>query len=286
MDEPARASTHVLHVLALLILVESAVAFAPGGLPHPSESAPSYQTVPSRTVLNLMSALLLPVGVAALISIRTDSKARLKRIAVFALAIQILSDTLTLSGWLSGPFLSRFGVLHFPAFLLVESAAPLLWASALARRDRPLDPGLQKIGRLSAGLIQLGFVFTFAYEALSTAAWRRVGTVGGTYGMYALGMLIHRLLILWASIDSVRASAEEEVVRHRAHRIHKLMVGWLIAAATTTAASTIMWKVASNSGDSGELRYTFWRSAVHMTLTLTTTAAVTRALAARPPSAS
>ena len=182
-------------------------------------------------------------------------------------------------------FFTQFGswgsisaiLIFFPlGSLLFSTAVPLLWASALIRADHPEDAALQKFGRVGAGLVQLGFVLQF----VAHVEWiRRFGVSGDFRSPYAAAYavastteIVEHLLLLWASVESVRTAHELETVRTRAARIHRLMKAWLLVG----LGSSLIYDLSNSLAGASSLVVEVLHSTLWQTVQLATTFALAR----------
>lgn len=118
----------------------------------------------------------------------------------------------------------------FPAMVLMGAGGPLFWAAALGRREQPDHPRLAQIGRIGAGLAQLGFFFAFVQEIPSIdRAFSLSTSRQPTFMLYSLVRLVVRGLLLWASVQMMRSGSDLQVLRERFGTVHRLMVGWAVA---------------------------------------------------------
>jgi hypothetical protein len=223
-------------ILGVALLVEAGL----GLLPSSAQAGPDADG--NLLVLAVLTHALLPAALG-IFMIASSRKEAFVSIAVRASFVTIVG--IVVSGVV--PQLERLDSLRGsfafqPASLLLMSlGAPILWASALVRKDHPGDPALLKFGRISAGLIQLGFVFQCA---LRLRTWAMMGRSGGisdpasTAGvLLALASLLDiagDLLLLWASIEGVRTSTDEDTVRRRAERTHRLLMWNMILVPLTS----------------------------------------------------
>jgi hypothetical protein len=182
--------------------------------------------------------------------------------------------------------LKSYGFFAIIQTLLMILGAPVLWGAALARRADPGSLAAQKTGRLSAGAVQLGFCFLFAAEVHRLAQFRFTEQMGSaaSAAVYALFQLVdvgERVLLLWASVESVRAAADDAVILRRAVRIHRIMGGWLILGVAAAVLGNLRYYLTSSSTP-GMTVYV-WRSALLFLLTFGVAVAVFNRLTVRKP---
>ena len=170
-------------------------------------------------------------------------------------------------GSLSAPGLT---FLFVPATVLTTCGATLFWGAALARRDHPGHERLALIGRIGAGLSQLGFVFAFVQEVPSL----RYVTGAGMPGMGApaavltpLLRLAIRALLLWASVEMMRSGSDPELLRLRFTRVHRIMIAWLVLLALY--AVPIFFQRVGRSQDIDAGAY-LWRNLLYCLVIATT----------------
>ncbi len=169
--------------------------------------------------------------------------------------------------------LKSYGLFQVVNTLLIYLGAPVLWGAALARRGSPGSLEAQKLGRLSAGAVQLGFVFLFAAEShrLSQFGLSDMSSgstaAGAFYALMQLAELAERILLLWASVVSVRTAVDDETIVRRAVRINRLLGGWLLLGALTMILSHAFSLASSGWVGSSPLSAFVWRSAVLLPLT-------------------
>lgn len=119
--------------------------------------------------------------------------------------------------------------------LIVEGFAIALLttssAAALPRREQPDHPRLAALGRIGAGLTQLGFFFAFVQEipSLGRTFTGPTGSAMHPILLFSLGRLVVRGLLLWASIQMLRSGGDLDVLRERFGTVHRLMIGWAAA---------------------------------------------------------
>jgi hypothetical protein len=169
--------------------------------------------------------------------------------------------------------LSSYGLFQVVNTLLLYLGAPVLWGAALARRDAPGSLEAQKLGRLSAGAVQLGYVFLFAAEAHRFAQFPSsfnqsgAGAAAAFYALMQLSELAERILLLWASIVSVRTAVDEETIVRRAVRINRLLGAWLLLGGLTLILSHAFSLASSGWLGSSPLSAFIWRGAMKLPLT-------------------
>jgi hypothetical protein len=180
--------------------------------------------------------------------------------------------------------LKSYGFFAIIQTLLMILGAPVLWGAALARRADPGSLPAQKAGRMSAGAVQLGFCFLFAAEVHRFSQFRFTEQMGSSasaavFALFQLTDLVERVLLLWASVESVRAAADDAVILRRAERIHRIMGGWLILSAVTAVLGHLRYFLTSSSKP--EMTVYVWRSAVLLLLTFGVAVAVFNRLTVR-----
>jgi hypothetical protein len=175
---------------------------------------------------------------------------------------------------------------HIVSSLLIFAGGPAMWGAALARRAESGSPAAQKAGRMAAGAVQVGFMFLFAAEV---RMWDQLGMLSSTgsgaasaaYVLLRLTQLAERILLLWASIDSVRTAVDDEVIVRRAVRINRLLGGWLLLGALSILLSMLHGHFVSPSqGPPGEFVH-LWRGSALILLTFAGTLAVFHRLTVR-----
>lgn len=156
---------------------------------------------------------------------------------------------------------SALGFFGLPAMVLIGAGGPLFWASALAQREQPEHARLAQLGRIGAGLAQLGFVFAFAQEIPSIGRIFQVQSPPGAslLPLHSITRLIARILLLGASVQMMRSGADPEILAPRFATVHRLMVSWALAL---IANSVVLFAL-----DRTEIHY-FLRGLVQVTMTL------------------
>jgi len=250
MDPTPRAPDRWLLFVGIALLVEAAVGFLPA----------VRDAGPGELSQFVQSACAAAAGGATLMAARRRASPEILRAFLWIAFIAL--GGLKVSVYLSYGFDS---VLRNSSILLSNASwsmlgfgAPILWAAALARTDNPGDAVTQKVGRIAGGLIQLGFVLLFASEATTWATFMRFRGTGlmpfGGYGFWQAIQVADRVLLLWASIESVRTDADEETLRQRAARIHRLMGWWLLTSLVAAGAGQIIIAV-SPGGTYGSITF-------------------------------
>ena len=224
-------------ILAAALLVEACLGLLPS---FSAQAAPDAEG--NLLIVAVLTHALLPaaLGIFMLASIRKEAflpiAVRAAFVTIVGIVVWGLVPQLVLLESLRGSFAFQ------PASLLLMSlGAPILWASALVRKDHPGDPALLKFGRISAGMIQLGFVFQCAVRVRS---WGMMGVSGNFTDSAAAGGILFALaslldiaadlILLWASIEGVRTPIDEDTVRRRAERTHRLMMWNMILVPLTS----------------------------------------------------
>jgi hypothetical protein len=217
-------------------------------------------------------------GLVAVLLSRRNAEGRLvavfHRFAIGALAVTLLSGFIEMFS--QSVRMDSWTFFYIVNTLLISLGAPFLWGAALARRQEPGSLAAQKAGRLSAGAVQLGFIFLFAAEVRMLERFGNIGRSGAglesaLFALNQLVTLVERILILWASIESVRTAVDEEVIVRRAVRINRLMGGWLLLVGLSIILSHAHARVAYPGSMSLTEGYSMtravWRSAALLLLT-------------------
>jgi len=184
-------------------------------------------------------------------------------------AVLIVNAFIYLSAFRSfrGLSLHYFNV---PAMVLMGVGGTLLWSAALARREQPDHPRLERLGRIGAGIAQLGFVFAFIQEIPSMGRTLSMSGATGfdasTFAMYSMVRMVVRILLLWASVEMMRTASDEDVIRRRLSKVHHLMTAW--AVAMTINSAVIFLATRPNTPLALPLPQ-FWRNVVYVTVTVT-----------------
>jgi hypothetical protein len=153
--------------------------------------------------------------------------------------------------------------LEFPARTLTVGGAVLFWAAALARRDHSSDERLARLGRIGAGLAQVGFLFSFVREISVWGNLRWYSNDNASFAVYSVVRLIYRVLLLWASIQMMRSGTDPEVLQKRFTGVHHLLIAWITLALVSGVVATFGF------GDRTMAMPYFWRHLLSTTATVT-----------------
>jgi hypothetical protein len=278
MDETHRPTDRWLPLLGGLLVVEAVIAVLPSTCREGLAINP-FGTGFKYILVYYVICALLPglLGGATLVASRRPAGRQLPSLLIWLAALAILGNGIPYLFQLIEysnrmVFLPFFGYL---SSLLQELAAPALWGAALLRRDEPGNFRLQKLGRVSAGLVQLGFVLLFVSEMQSWSSYGFLNSsdpgTGAVFALIKVSELAGRLLLLWCSIQSVRSSTDESVIRLRARKIHQLMTAWMWLMGLTMILWIVYGRLQSQGSAPTALAYEFWRGAVTVTTILAAT---------------
>jgi hypothetical protein len=280
MDEPDRPTDHWLPLLGGLLLVEALTATYPSLAQEGIKEIPGIGT--GAIPVYYASFVFLPAlfGAATLVASRRRSGYPLPASLPWLAALSIIGGGFSYLFSLF-EYSSRWAVLPmfgYASSVLHEMAAPVLWGSALARREEPGNLRAQKVGRISAGLVQLGFVFLFVSE-LQNYSWFEGRNISdpGTGAVFALlqgSTLAERLLLLWCSILSVRRAADESLIRLRARKIHRLMSVWMWLVGLSWISSVAYYRLLTPGSEQTSVAYQSWRLALLISIQLSAAFAV------------
>lgn len=247
MDSTPRAMDRWLPFVGAALLVEAAVGFLPNvRIPGPND-------IPHLVNAGCAAA----VGGATLLAARRRRSPEILRAFLWMpfLAIGAMKLGVYL-GYGVSIFMSNSSFMFGTAsWSMIGFGAPVLWGSALARRDDPGNLLAQKAGRIAAGLVQVGYVFLFASEVRT---WGMYASMGGSfgggaaaaYGMSQALQTVDRVLLLWATVDSVRTAMDDDLIRRRAQRIHKLMSWWILLSLLSSGLSQVVTQMTTGSSTS------------------------------------
>jgi hypothetical protein len=275
MNEESRHTDRWLPLLGCALILEALLCFTP------RISSPGRTDTPGLGSAGLTlfwgCNALLP-GLLGVLSLATRRWAvngtALARLAMATL----LGVELVSIYWIFGGSSGVLQAFHPISWLLIGTTAPLLWGTALARRQQPGDLRLRKLGRIFAGLIQLGFVPQFIARI---GTWDLYGIMEARTSSFsaaagALGWLLQTasdVLLLWATFESVRTAFDENDVRRRAERIHQLMRRWVALAPFSWILFTFSYQ---NLDLSDVVSYELWRAGLFISVTTTAAFAVAR----------
>ena len=144
-----------LPILAVLLIAEAIATFlVPGDDPFPNRS------------LGVIAAML---GLVTLVrALKGGTNPESWGPAGFAafclLSVMVVGSYVYLRPFITSKVPVPLLYFNVPAYVLMGAGGALLWAAALARRDQPDHPRLAQLGRIGAGIAQLGFFFAFIYE--------------------------------------------------------------------------------------------------------------------------
>lgn len=277
MEMTASRISRYLPFLAGLLLIESVVGF----LPLLKEYANSpFGAIAYFGGLGLMGTLSLS---AVTLSCRPPDVRTPIALVFLGAATSFVPILLPPDGtWVfnSDQFFSLFSQ---TGLVLEIAGAPLLWGSALVRREQPAEPEPLRISRIGAGLILFGFVISAVFNAtrivrassLSFGLLLRSSSALDVLG--GLIDLVSLLILLWASIEGVRTVSGPAGATIAAQRIHHLMKVWLLLRAATSVLNLISWQLEAD--ESEKVHYLVqqsWQLVVLVTLVLTMVVLVTR----------
>lgn len=262
MDETPRPLDRWLPLLGVALIVEAAAVAALPTDPHLAVT----------TVQIITAVLAALAGALTLVSARKPSPPLPPRAALWLLFLLVIGTELP---WAVRAFgthtpLQSFTLFQAIAVALKGFGTPLLWGAALARRESPGNADAQRSGRIGAGLVQVGFVFLFVAECQSWGMFQYLGSqppaVMAAYTLMQLAQVAARVVLLWASIDSLRQTSDLDAVRARAGRIHGLLVWYILLSVLSMGCG---WLFASLHGSTVESGLAWgWNQAVLMTLTV------------------
>jgi hypothetical protein len=160
--------------------------------------------------------------------------------AIFALAAILIVDSYITWSPIFANRRAPLLYLQITARMLMIGGATLLWAAALARRDHPGDATLALLGRIGAGIAQLGFFFAFAQELPSLGLFSSgpTGLTHSSFAIFSVLRLAYRVLLLWASIQMMRSGSDPEVLRRRFSQVHFLLLAWISLMLLSAGLST------------------------------------------------
>lgn len=260
MDQPRASIDRFLPLLGVALIVEALLAFSPwistqGQVEGPVGLAFFYLT---------SAALPALLGAMTLMGLRRPSTGvRTMRFAYVVVAGLLLIS----SAWIFTSAYFRALYLCYPiSALLAGLGVPALWGSAIVRISDPGNAELQKLGRISAGLVQVGFVFQFFSRLQS---WGMMGQQSGIVVLQSLLDVAENVLLLWASVDALRTPKDVGDVHRRAFRIHRLMQCWLVLLLMGTALQGLRLGFLEEQSKVAAA-YWVWRGILGITATIAT----------------
>lgn len=272
MDETPRRLERWLPFLGIALLVEAVLAILTPALVNGAFP-------PVRIVNGLLVAI---AGTACLVTSRASASFPYPRAILVLIFLAMGSVQLLGFGRMQGTHrLDAFALFYVASHLLMSFGAPILWGSALMRRENPASSAAEKSGRMSAGLLQLGFVFMFVAELWTFNAIAHMASQSpGVLALFAIGRVIEvaaRILLLWSSVDAVRLATDETVVLRRMDRTTRFM-GWWFGLHGLGAILENVQGFQQTDMDRVMILGYGWRSVVVLTATLAAALAVARHL--------
>jgi hypothetical protein len=174
-------------------------------------------------------------------------------------------------------------LLQAGASVLVSSAAPGIWGTALAWEEDLSSVRIARCARIAAGLSLTGFALYFVSElrvALLLGPVKMIPRESAALVLSSLILFAGRILLLWCSIDLWRRESEEAPIRDRARRIQRLMAASTAISWGSALFTIKFWDVESH-GAGGWFQneaMLLWNAFVHVTLTLLVAILVSLAL--------
>jgi len=266
-----------LAVFGVSLLVEVALASLP---PMATLAVKGTGSFPGVSWLPFaLGHLVFPGVLGALVVAmhrRTTGTALLQGASLIAIA----GTELSLTGWAYLGTPRTLSLCEPISSLLTSVALPVLWGSAVARLRDPANPSLQSTGRKAAGLVQLAFIFRFAARCQYLGSVGSWDAINAGYAVWSLVEIVESLILLWASIESVRTTPDADAVRERAASIDKLLRAWFMLFFAGSAVANVLQLVSSADPILG-LVYQLLALGTFLTLTVTAAAAVARHCSAR-----
>jgi hypothetical protein len=263
-------------IFGIVLLAETAVSALP---PMATLAVKGTASFPGVTwLLFVLGHLVFPGVLGALVVAIHRRTTGHTAFLQWASLVAVAGQELTLAGWnyLGTP---RTLALCEPlSSLLVSFALPVLWGSAVARLRHPGNGPLQATGRKAAGLLQLSFTLRFAARFQFLGSIGSLNAVNAGTIVWSLVEVMESLILLWASVEAVRTTPDEDAVRERATRIHNLLGVWFVLLFIGSAATNVLYLLGESVLG---LVYQLLTLATSLTLTVTAAAAVARHCSAR-----
>lgn len=274
--------------LGAVLALEAAAAATPWFSGGASRLFPSESTAMTESV-HFLTGVVLPGAVSFLVLVGSRSRAGSSLYLVqFAVSCVIVLGTQLRWMMLAATTVGRGGCLvlvSYLGWLFQVFSVPALWGTARALSEQPGSSHLRQTLRQAAGVVQLGFVFSFIGlipELASLGSQAR--SPAWTTTLVVLAQLVElagRLLLLWSSIQGVRTASNDDITLLRARRIHLSMIAWI---ASVGLMGFVRWvdqcilSPAAPGGTSGRLE--LLQFALMLTCTLVAAAAWARRLLA------
>ena len=277
MSDDRTYSERQLPLLGILLLVEAALAALP---PMATLAVKGTGSFPGVSWLPFVLGHLVFPGVLGALVVAMHRRTTGTALLPWASLIAIAGNEMSLTGWAYLGTPRTLALCEPISSLLLSVALPVLWGSALVRLRDPGNPSLQSTGRKAAGLVQLAFIFRFAARFQFLGSVGSFSSINAGYAVWSLVEIVESLILLWASVESVRSAPDADAVRDRAARIHKLLRVWLVVIFLGSTVTNVLQLVASSDPVLG-LAYQMLTLVTFLTLTVTAAAAVTRHCRAR-----
>jgi hypothetical protein len=277
MSDDRTYSERQLPLLGIVLLVEAALAALP---PMATLAVKGTGSWPGVSWLPFVLGHLVFPGVLGALVVATRRRTTGTALLQVASLIAIAGNELSFVGWASLGVPRALALCEPISSLLLSVAQPVLWGSALVRLRDPANASLQSTGRKAAGLVQLAFIFRFAARFQFLGSAGSFSSINAGYAVWSLVEIVESLILLWASVESVRSTPDVDAVRDRAARVHKLLRVWLVVIFLGSTVTNVLQLVASSDSVLG-LAYQMLNLVTFLTLTVTAAAAVARHCGAR-----
>ncbi len=266
-----------LPFLGIALLIEAGLAALP---PMATLAVKGTRSFPGVSWLPFVLGHLVFPGVLGALVVAMHRRTTGTALLQWASLIAVVGNEASLFGWtyLSTP--RTLALCEPVSSLLVSVALPFLWGSAVVRFREPANASLQATGRKAAGLVQLSFIFRFAARFQFLGSVGSLDSVNAGYAIWSVVEIVESLILLWASVESVRAASDVDAVRARAERIDKILRGWFVLIFAGSAVTNVLQLLGSSDPVLG-LLYQMLSLATFLTLTVTAAAAVARHCSAR-----
>lgn len=169
--------------------------------------------------------------------------------------------------------------------VLLNVSAPGLWGAATARKQNLQDPRIPRVARVFGMIGLAGLTLYFVCDLSVIIVEGPLVFWKDTPGMLLVSsmvLLLARGSLLWASIDSLRATPDDEAsILARAGLVQGLMFGWLIGSSLAWICTTVQYALGRAAGVYADPLMAIWHMVVQGTLLLTVT--ILAALALEQP---